>query len=60
MRGLPHGPAHEAILRYHLRERPIETVDPGTLVNARNVAMYANEARTYDELLAYLKKARRL
>lgn len=27
---------------------------------ARNVAMFANEGGTYDELLAYLKKARKL
>lgn len=112
----PDGPAREAILRYHLRERPIESVDLGKLVKAtegfsgadlahvcesaaesalldsartgtvrminnkdllgaakairpstepwfaaaRNVAMFANEGGTYDELLAYLKKARKL
>ncbi|MGW6985153.1 ATP-binding protein [Streptomyces sp. NPDC054932] len=112
----PDGPARDAILRYHLRERPIESVDVGKLVKAtdgfsgadlahvcesaaetalldsartgtvrmintkdllgavkairpstepwfaaaRNVAMFANEGGTYDELLAYLKKARKL
>ncbi|WP_189887777.1 ATP-binding protein [Streptomyces xantholiticus] len=30
----PDGPAREAILRYHLRERPIENVDLGKLVKA--------------------------
>ncbi|MFB7665998.1 ATP-binding protein [Kitasatospora sp. NPDC056138] len=112
----PDGPARDTILRYHLRERPIESVDLGKLVKAtdgfsgadlahvcesaaesalldsartgtvrmintkdllgaaktirpstepwfaaaRNVAMFANEGGAYDELLAYLKKARRL
>lgn len=112
----PDGPARDAILRYHLRDRPIESVDVGRLVKAtdgfsgadlahvcesaaesalldsartgtvrmintkdllgaakairpstepwfaaaRNVAMFANEGGTYDELLAYLKKARKL
>ncbi|MFK0258219.1 ATP-binding protein [Streptomyces sp. NPDC090445] len=112
----PDGPARDAILRYHLRDRPIESVDLGRLVKAtegfsgadlahvcegaaeaalldsartgtvrlintkdllgaakairpstepwfaaaRNVAMFANEGGTYDELLAYLKKARKL
>ncbi|MDH6129754.1 ATP-binding protein [Kitasatospora sp. GP82] len=112
----PDSPARDAILRYHLRERPIESVDLGKLVKAtdgfsgadlahvcesaaesalldsartgtvrmintkdllgaakairpstepwyaaaRNVAMFANEGGTYDELLAYLKKAREL
>ncbi|MGK5642984.1 ATP-binding protein [Streptomyces sp. URMC 126] len=112
----PDGPARDAILRYHLRERPIESVDLGKLVKvtdgfsgadlahvcesaaesalldsartgtvrmintadllgaakairpstepwfaaARNVAMFANEGGVYDELLAYLKKARKL
>ncbi|MEU7603222.1 AAA family ATPase [Streptomyces sp. NPDC041003] len=112
----PDAPARDAILRYHLRERPIESVDVGKLVKAtdgfsgadlahvcesaaesalldsartgtirmintkdllgaakairpstepwfaaaRNVAMFANEGGTYDELLAYLKKARKL
>lgn len=112
----PDGPAREAILRYHLRERPIENIDLGKLVKAtdglsgadlahlceaaaenalldsartgtvrligmkdlmaaaaqiapstepwfaaaRNVAMYANDGGTYDELVAYLKKKRKL
>ncbi|WP_329584355.1 AAA family ATPase [Kitasatospora sp. NBC_01250] len=112
----PDGPARDAILRYHLRERPIESVDLAKLVKAtdgfsgadlahvcesaaesalldsartgtvrmintkdllgaakairpstepwfaaaRNVAMFANEGGLYDELLAYLKKARKL
>ncbi|MDH6132740.1 AAA+ superfamily predicted ATPase [Kitasatospora sp. MAA4] len=112
----PDGPAREAILHYHLRERPIESVDLAKLVKAtdgfsgadlahvcesaaesalldsartgtvrmintrdllgaakairpstepwfaaaRNVAMFANEGGMYDELLAYLKKARKL
>ncbi|MFI9722471.1 ATP-binding protein [Streptomyces sp. NPDC052396] len=112
----PDAPAREAILRYHLRERPIESVDLAKLVKAtdgfsgadlahvcesaaesalldsvrtgtirmintkdllgaakvirpstepwfaaaRNVAMFANEGGMYDELLAYLKKARKL
>ncbi|WLQ34022.1 ATP-binding protein [Streptomyces castrisilvae] len=30
----PDGPAREAILRYHLRDRPIENVDVGKLVKA--------------------------
>ncbi|REK88915.1 ATP-binding protein [Streptomyces inhibens] len=112
----PDGPAREAILRYHLRERPIENVDLGKLVkatdglsgadlahvceaaaeqalldsartgsvrligmkdllaaaaqiapstepwfaSARNVAMYANDGGMYDDLVAYLKKKRKL
>ncbi|MEV6975209.1 ATP-binding protein [Kitasatospora sp. NPDC093806] len=112
----PDGPARDAILRYHLRDRPIESVDLAKLVKvtegfsgadlahvcesaaesalldsartgtvrmintkdllaaakavrpstepwfaaARNVAMFANEGGVYDELLAYLKKARKL
>ncbi|MEW1660347.1 AAA family ATPase [Streptomyces sp. NPDC093707] len=112
----PDGPAREAILRYHLRERPIEKVDLGKLVKAtdglsgadlahvceaaaehalldsartgtvrmigmadllaaavqiapstepwfaaaRNVAMYANDGGMYDDLMAYLKKKRKL
>ncbi len=112
----PDGPARAAILRYHLRERPIESVDLAKLVKvtdgfsgadlahvcesaaesalldsvrtgtvrmigtrdllgaarairpstepwfaaARNVAMFANEGGMYDDLLAYLKKARKL
>ncbi|MFF8279242.1 ATP-binding protein [Streptomyces lateritius] len=112
----PDGPAREAILRYHLRERPIESVDLGKLVkatedfsgadlahlcetaaesallesartgtvrminmkdllgaakqikpsseswfaSARNVAMFANEGGMYDDLVAYLKKKRKL
>lgn len=112
----PDAPAREAILRYHLRDRPIESVDLGKLVkvtedlsgadlahlcesaseralldstrtgvvrminmkdllgaakeirpstdpwfaSARNVAMFANEGGMYDELLAYLKRKRRL
>ncbi len=112
----PDEPAREAILRYHLRERPIESVDLGKLVkatdgfsgadlahvcesasetalldsartgtvrmigmkdllsaakqirpstdpwfaSARNVAMFANDGGTYDDLLAYLKKKRKL
>ncbi|SCF94684.1 26S protease regulatory subunit [Streptomyces sp. Ncost-T10-10d] len=112
----PDAPAREAILRYHLRDRPIESVDLGKLVkvtedlsgadlahlcesaseralldstrtgvvrlinmkdllgaakevrpstdpwfaSARNVAMFANEGGMYDELLAYLKKRRKL
>ncbi|MFE0099505.1 ATP-binding protein [Streptomyces sp. NPDC059009] len=112
----PDAPAREAILRYHLRERPIENVDLGKLAkatdglsgadlahicegaaetalldsartgtvrmigmkdllgavkqtvpsadpwfaSARNVAMYANEGGTYDDLVAYLKKKRKL
>ncbi|MFJ5043112.1 ATP-binding protein [Streptomyces sp. NPDC088719] len=112
----PDAAAREAILRYHLRERPIESVDLGKLVKvtedfsgadlahlcesasetalldsarsgtvrminmkdllaaakavrpstepwfatARNVAMFANDGGSYDDLLAYLKKKRRL
>ncbi|MFD0169651.1 ATP-binding protein [Streptomyces decoyicus] len=112
----PDAPAREAILRYHLRERPIENVDLGKLVkatdglsgadlahvcevaaehalldsartgtvrligmkdlltaagqiapsaepwfaSARNVAMYANDGGMYDDLVAYLKKKRKL
>ncbi|WP_030662700.1 26S protease regulatory subunit [Streptomyces rimosus] len=112
----PDAPAREAILRYHLRDRPIENVDLGKLAkatdglsgadlahvcesaaetalldsartgtvrmigmkdllgaakavapsteawfsSARNVAMFANEGGTYDDLLAYLKKRRKL
>ncbi|MFJ9615482.1 AAA family ATPase [Streptomyces noursei] len=112
----PDAPAREAILRYHLRERPIENVDLGKLVKAtdglsgadlahvcegaaehalldsartgtvrmigmpdllaaagqvapstepwfaaaRNVAMYANDGGMYDDLVAYLKKKRKL
>jgi SpoVK/Ycf46/Vps4 family AAA+-type ATPase len=112
----PDGPAREAILRYHLRDRPIESIELARLVKAtdgysgadlahicegaaeaalvdsartgtvrmidtkdllgaakairpstepwfaaaRNVAMFANEGGAYDELLTYLKKARKL
>jgi AAA+ superfamily predicted ATPase len=112
----PDGPAREAILRYHLRDRPIENVDLGKLAKAtdglsgadlahvceaaaeralldsartgtvrmigmkdllaaaqevvpstepwfaaaRNVAMFANEGGMYDDLVAYLKKRRKL
>lgn len=112
----PDAAAREAILRYHLRDRPIESVDLGKLVKvtedfsgadlahlcesasetalldsartgtvrminmkdllaaakalrpstepwfatARNVAMFANDGGSYDDLLAYLKKKRRL
>ncbi|MEU1117856.1 MULTISPECIES: ATP-binding protein [unclassified Streptomyces] len=112
----PDAPAREAILRYHLRERPVENVDLGKLVKAtdglsgadlahvceaaaesalldsartgtvrmigmkdllsavkqivpstepwfaaaRNVAMYANDGGMYDDLVAYLKKKRKL
>ncbi|WP_156722821.1 ATP-binding protein [Streptomyces apocyni] len=112
----PDAPAREAILRYHLRERPIESVDLSKLVKAtdglsgadlahlcesaaelalldsartgtvrligmpdllaaaktitpstepwfaaaRNVAMFANEGGMYDDLVAYLKKRRKL
>ncbi|MFI8521612.1 tetratricopeptide repeat protein [Streptomyces sp. NPDC085481] len=112
----PDAPAREAILRYHLRERPIESVDLGRIVkvtedfsgadlahvcetaaeyalldsartgtvrmigtkdllnaakqikpsseswfaSARNVAMFANDGGTYDDLVAYLKKKRKL
>ncbi|MFJ8650032.1 ATP-binding protein [Streptomyces sp. NPDC093546] len=112
----PDAAAREAILRYHLRDRPIENVDLGKLVkatdgmsgadlahvceaaaeralldsartgtvrmigmkdllaaakevvpsaepwfaSARNVAMFANEGGMYDDLVAYLKKRRKL
>ncbi|QXE36890.1 ATP-binding protein [Streptomyces sp. GMY02] len=112
----PDAPAREAILKYHLRDRPIESVDLGRLVKvtedfsgadlahlcesasesalldsartgtvrminmtdllaaakeirpstepwfaaARNVAMFANDGGMYDDLLAYLKKKRKL
>ncbi|MFK4263750.1 ATP-binding protein [Streptomyces milbemycinicus] len=112
----PDTAAREAILRYHLRDRPIESVDLGKLAKAtdglsgadlahvceaaaetalldsartgtvrmigmkdllhaaksavpstepwfaaaRNVAMFANEGGMYDDLLAYLKKRRKL
>ncbi|MFD7326513.1 ATP-binding protein [Streptomyces sp. NPDC059875] len=112
----PDAPAREAILRYHLRERPIESVDLCKLVkatedfsgadlahvcetaaesallesartgtvrminmkdllgaakqirpsseswfaSARNVAMFANDGGMYDDLVAYLKKKRKL
>ncbi|MFD9903167.1 ATP-binding protein [Streptomyces sp. NPDC059063] len=112
----PDAPARDAILRYHLRERPVENVDVAKLVKAtdglsgadlahlceaaaesalldsartgtvrminmtdllhaarqivpstepwfaaaRNVAMYANEGGVYDDLIAYLKKKRKL
>ncbi|AXE24717.1 ATP-binding protein [Streptomyces globosus] len=112
----PDAAAREAILRYHLRDRPIEAVDLGRLVKAtdglsgadlahvcesaaesalldsartgvirmigtkdlldaaksvapstepwfaaaRNVAMFANEGGMYDDLVAYLKKRRKL
>ncbi|MFF1496318.1 AAA family ATPase [Streptomyces sp. NPDC058304] len=112
----PDAPAREAILRYHLRERPIESVDLGKIVkvtedfsgadlahvcesaaeyalldsarsgtvrmigtkdllnaakqikpsseswfvSARNVAMFANDGGMYDDLVAYLKKKRKL
>ncbi|MGW2231009.1 ATP-binding protein [Streptomyces formicae] len=112
----PDAQAREAILRYHLRERPVENVDLGKLVKAteglsgadlahvceaaaetalldsartgtvrmigmkdllgaakqtvpssepwfataRNVAMYANDGGTYDDLITYLKKKRKL
>ncbi|MCX4677354.1 ATP-binding protein [Streptomyces sp. NBC_01433] len=112
----PDAAAREAILRYHLRERPIESVDLGKLARAtedfsgadlahlcesasetalldsartgtvrlinmkdllaaaktvrpstepwfataRNVAMFANDGGSYDDLLAHLKKKRRL
>jgi SpoVK/Ycf46/Vps4 family AAA+-type ATPase len=110
----PDEPAREAILRYHLRERPIANIDARKaarmtdgysgadlayvceaaaeqallasarsgsarmitmedleraiadvrpsigpwLETARNVAQFANEAGTYDDLLAYLRKRR--
>ncbi|MFC9700470.1 ATP-binding protein [Streptomyces sp. NPDC056943] len=112
----PDAAARESILRYHLRERPIEAIDLGKLVKvtedfsgadlahlcetaaeaalldsarsgavrlittkdllgaakqikpstepwfaaARNVAMFANEGGLYDDLLAYLKRKRKL
>ncbi|MFG3040392.1 ATP-binding protein [Streptomyces sp. NPDC048330] len=112
----PDAHAREAILRYHLRERPIEAVDLGKLVKAtedfsgadlahlcetaaeaalldsartgsvrlittkdllgaakqirpstepwfaaaKNVAMFANEGGLYDDLLAHLKRKRKL
>ncbi|MFI6877595.1 ATP-binding protein [Streptomyces sp. NPDC050400] len=112
----PDAPARDAILRYHLRERPIENVELGRLVkltdgfsgadlahlcesaaetalldsartgtvrligmkdllgaarqitpstepwfaSARNVAMYANEGGQYDDLVAHLKRKRKL
>ncbi|GHD99930.1 ATP-binding protein [Streptomyces alanosinicus] len=112
----PDAPAREAILRYHLRDRPIESIDLGKLAkatdglsgadlahvceaaaeralldsartgtvrmigmkdllaaakevlpssepwfaSARNVAMFANEGGMYDDLIAYLKKRRKL
>ncbi|CAM5535110.1 ATP-binding protein [Streptomyces tanashiensis] len=112
----PDAAARESILRYHLRERPIEAVDLGKLVKAtedfsgadlahvcetaaeaalldsartgsvrlittkdllgaarqikpstepwfaaaRNVAMFANEGGLYDDLLAHLKRKRKL
>ncbi|WP_418956988.1 AAA family ATPase [Streptomyces tritici] len=112
----PDAAAREAILRYHLRDRPIESVDLGKIVkvteeysgadlahlcetaaeaalldsartgrvrmigtkdlleaarqirpstdpwfsSARNVAMFANDGGMYDDLLAYLKKKRKL
>ncbi|MGW2417674.1 ATP-binding protein [Streptomyces sp. NPDC001709] len=112
----PDTAAREAILRYHLRERPIESIDVAKLAKvteglsgadlahvceaaaeralldsartgtvrmigmkdllaaakevvpscdpwfaaARNVAMFANEGGMYDDLIAYLKKRRKL
>ncbi|MFI9246875.1 ATP-binding protein [Streptomyces sp. NPDC053086] len=112
----PDAPAREAILRYHLRDRPIENIDLPKLAKAtdglsgadlahvceaaaeralldsartgtvrlitmkdllaaakevvpsaepwfaaaRNVAMFANEGGTYDDLITYLKKRRKL
>ncbi|MFJ2741829.1 ATP-binding protein [Streptomyces sp. NPDC087440] len=112
----PDEPAREAILRYHLKDRPIESVDLGKLVkvtegfsgadlahlcdsasesalmdsartgtvrmintkdllaaakqlrpsteawfaSARNVALFANDGGMYDDLLAHLKKKRKL
>ncbi|MFJ4837570.1 ATP-binding protein [Streptomyces sp. NPDC088746] len=112
----PDGPAREAILRHHLRDRPIKNIDLGKLAkitdglsgadlahvceaaaeralldsartgtvrmidmkdllaaardavpsaepwfaSARNVAMFANEGGMYDDLMAYLKKRRKL
>jgi SpoVK/Ycf46/Vps4 family AAA+-type ATPase len=110
----PDQPAREAILQYHLRERPVAGIDLGKLARrtdgysgadlahlcetaaeralldsvrtgqartigmadllaaakevrpstdawfatARNVALFANDGGTYDELLAYLKRKR--
>jgi SpoVK/Ycf46/Vps4 family AAA+-type ATPase len=110
----PDGPAREAVLRFHLRDRPIEAVDVAKLgqltdgysgadlahvcesaaeqalidsartgvarlitmrdleravkdvrpsigawlETARNVAQFANDDGTYDDLLAYLRKRR--
>ncbi|MGP3947577.1 tetratricopeptide repeat protein [Streptomyces sp. 7N604] len=112
----PDEPAREAILRYHLRDRPVAGIELGKLVRrtdgfsgadlahlcetasekalldsvrtgeprmigmpdlmeaakqlrpstdawfaaARNVAMFGNEGGTYDDLLAYLKRKRKL
>jgi AAA+ superfamily predicted ATPase len=112
----PDEPARESILRYHLKDRPIESVDLGKLVkitegfsgadlahlcdsaaesalmdsartgtvrmintkdlllaakqlrpsteawfsSARNVALFANDGGMYDDLLAHLKKKRKL
>ncbi|CAM5320625.1 cell division control protein 48 CDC48 [Streptomyces spiroverticillatus] len=112
----PDEPAREAILRYHLKDRPIESIDLGKLVkvtdgfsgadlahlcdsasesalmdsartgtvrmintkdllaaakqlrpsteawfsSARNVALFANDGGMYDDLLAHLKKKRKL
>jgi SpoVK/Ycf46/Vps4 family AAA+-type ATPase len=112
----PDQPARAAMFRYHLRERPVERVDPDRLAKltdgysgadiahicesaaelalldsvrrgeprmigqqdletaardvrpslgpwfdvARNVALFANEGGTYDDLAAYLKKRRML
>ncbi|MET7302747.1 ATP-binding protein [Embleya sp. NPDC005575] len=112
----PDRPAREAILRYHLSERPIASIDLGKLVRmtdgfsgadlahvcesaaeaalldsvrtgsvrmidtrdllaaakairpsteawfatARNVAMFANEGGTYDDLVTYLRKTGKL
>lgn len=112
----PDAPARESILRYHLRDRPIESVDLGKIVkvtedfsgadlahlcesaaeyalldsarsgtvrmigtkdllnaakqikpsseswfaSARNVAMFANDGGVYDDLVAHLKKKRKL
>ncbi|GHJ37672.1 ATP-binding protein [Streptomyces sp. TS71-3] len=112
----PDAAAREAILQYHLRERPIASVDLGKLVKAtdgfsgadlahvcesaaeaalldsarsgrirmigtrdlldaaravrpstepwfaaaRNVALFANDGGTYDDLLAYLRRHRKL
>jgi SpoVK/Ycf46/Vps4 family AAA+-type ATPase len=112
----PDQAAREAVLRYHLRDRPVEGVDLGKLAKktdgwsgadlahlcetaaeaalldsaasgrvrmigmrdlldavgqvrpsieswfsaARNVAMFANDGGMYDDLVAYLKKAKKL